>query len=226
MKKILLTTALVLVATPAFTKEYIIKASTDYDAKKQHFYSPDRLTIQPGDTVIFENAQDEMHDVMFASVPKALNEIIMSQTMEKQGEKFSYTFNVPGTYKYHCHPHEELGMTGILIVGKASTASELKKIGHQEMAEKVKGVEPSLDSTKATSLAQGTGKVISVDTGKRSIKMKHDPMKALGWPTMVMTFTVDEGVDLSAYKEGDAVSFTLKPVGKEDYSIVNIKKVQ
>ena len=43
---------------------------------------------------------------------------------------------------------------------------------------------------------------------------------------MVMTFTVDEGVDLSTYKEGDAISFTLKPVGKEDYSIVNIKKVQ
>ncbi|MFN9979776.1 MAG: hypothetical protein ACK53Y_07675, partial [bacterium] len=76
MKRILLTTALVLIASPAFTKEYIIKVSTDYDAKKQHFYSPDRLTIQPGDTVVFENAQDEMHDVMFTSVPKALNGII------------------------------------------------------------------------------------------------------------------------------------------------------
>jgi plastocyanin len=51
MKKLLLTTALMLAATPAFAAEFTIKEVTDYDAKKQNFFSPDKLTIQPGDTV-------------------------------------------------------------------------------------------------------------------------------------------------------------------------------
>jgi|GEM_PF-6812964 len=34
----------------------------------------------------------------------------------------------------------------------------------------------------------------------------------------------DSGVDLSSVKEGDAVSFTLKPAGKDDYTISAIKK--
>jgi len=41
---------------------------------------------------------------------------------------------------------------------------------------------------------------------------------------MTMTFTADNGVDLSGYKEGDAVSFTLKSVGKDDYAISSMKK--
>lgn len=41
---------------------------------------------------------------------------------------------------------------------------------------------------------------------------------------MTMTFTADSSVDLSSYKEGDAVSFTLKPAGKDDYTISSMKK--
>jgi Cu/Ag efflux protein CusF len=68
------------------------------------------------------------------------------------------------------------------------------------------------------------GKVISVDAEKHTIKMKHDPIKSLGWPTMTMSFTADSGVDLSSVKEGDSVSFALKPVGKDDYTLTNLKK--
>jgi plastocyanin len=35
------------------------------------------------------------------------------------GKEFSYTFTVPGTYKYFCIPHETSGMTGTVIVNKA-----------------------------------------------------------------------------------------------------------
>ena len=68
MKKLLLTTAMILATTPVFAAEFTIKEVTDYDAKKQNFFSPDKLTIQPGDTVTFENVQDEAHQVMFVSV--------------------------------------------------------------------------------------------------------------------------------------------------------------
>lgn len=220
MKKLLLTTALMLAATPAFAAEHIIKEVTDDNAKKQNFFSPDKLTIQPGDTVIFENAQDAPHEVMFISQPKAVDEMIMSPMHEKKGDKFSYTFTVPGTYKFHCHPHEALGMDGTIIVGEPSKAGETKMMDHHKLAKKLENGE----AAPAAGNVAATGKVVSVDAGKNTIKIKHDPIKSLGWPVMTMTFTADSGVELSSYKEGDAVSFTLKPAGKDDYTISTIKK--
>jgi Cu(I)/Ag(I) efflux system protein CusF len=220
MKKPLLIAALMLATTPALAAEFTIKAVTDYDAKKQNFFSPDKLTIQPGDTVTFENAQEEPHQVMFINVPKGVNEMIMSPMQEKKGEKFTYTFTVPGTYKYHCHPHEALGMDGILIVGQASKPGENKNMDHHKLTKKL---EDSESAPAARGIA-GTGKVVSVDASKNTIKMKHDPIKALGWPTMTMSFTADSGIDLSGYKEGDTVSFTLKPDGSDDYKISSMKK--
>lgn len=221
MKKLLLTTALMLATTPALAAEFTIKEVTDYDAKKQNFFSPDKLTIQPGDTVTFENAQDEPHEVMFISVPKGVDEMIMSPMHEKKGDKFTYTFTVPGTYKFHCHPHEKLGMEGTLIVGAPSKAGETKMMDHHKLAKKLEGGE---GAPAAGGGVAATGKVVSVDAGKHSIKIKHDPIKSLGWPVMTMTFTADSAVDLSSVKEGDAVSFTLKPQGKDDYTISAIKK--
>lgn len=226
MKKLLLTTALMLAATPAFAKEYTIKEVTDYDAKKQHFFSPDKLTIQPGDTVTFVNAQDEIHDVMFVNVPNQVDEMIMSPTQEKKGDKFSYTFTVPGTYKFHCHAHEKLGMEGTLIVGQASKPGETKAMDHHKMTKKLEDGETAANAKPAagSSMPQGTGKVISVDAEKHIIKLKHDPIKALNWPVMTMLFTTDSNVDLSGYQPGDSVSFTLKPEGKDDYVITNMRK--
>lgn len=220
MKKLLLTTALMLAATPAFAKEYTIKEVTDYDAKKQHFFSPDTLTIQPGDTVTFVNAQDEIHDVMFVNVPKQVDEMIMSSTHEKKGDKFSYTFTVPGTYKFHCHAHEKLGMEGTLIVGQASKPGETKAMDHHKLGKKLE----ESNAPAASGDVQATGQVVSVDAAKNSIKIKHDPIKSLGWPVMTMTFTAESGVDLSGVKAGDAVTFTLKPQGKDDYVINGLKK--
>jgi len=155
--------------------------------------------------------------VMFVSVPKGVDEMIMSPMQEKKGDKFTYTFTVPGTYKYHCHPHEALGMDGVLIVGAPSKAGETKNVDHHKLTKKLEGAE-------AAGGVAATGKVVSADAAKNTIKIKHDPIKSLGWPVMTMTFTADNGVNLSTYKEGDAVSFTLKPAGKDDYTISTIKK--
>ena len=144
MKKLLFTTALILATTTAFAKEYTIKEVTDDNAKKQNFFSPDKLTIQPGDTVTFENVQDAPHEVMFISQPKGVDEMIMSPMHEKKGDKFTYTFTVPGTYKFHCHPHEALGMDGTIIVGQPSKIGETKKMNHHKLTKK-------LESTKGHS---------------------------------------------------------------------------
>ncbi len=222
MKKLLLTTALMLATTPALAAEHIIKEVTDDNAKKQNFFSPDKLTIQPGDTVIFENAQDAPHEVMFISQPNAVDEMIMSPMHDKKGDKFTYTFTVLGTYKFHCHPHEALGMDGTIIVGAPSKSGETKIMDHHKLAKKLENGDSTMHHTGSGIAA--TGKVISVDAEKHTIKLKHDPIKTLNWPVMTMLFTADSGVDLSSVKEGDAVSFTLKPAGKDDYTISAIKK--
>jgi len=34
------------------------------------------------------------------------------------GGDYSYTFTVPGTYRYFCLPHEKAGMFGMIVVKK------------------------------------------------------------------------------------------------------------
>ena len=225
MKKLMLMAALLSLASPAFAKEYIIKEISDPAGKRPYYFSPDKLTIQPGDTVTFVNAQEDMHDVMFINVPKSVDEMIMSPMHEKEGEKWSYTFTVPGTYQFHCHPHEELNMKGTLIVGQASKPGETKTMDHHKLAKKAEGGAPETKAA-ASNDAQATGKVNSVDMDKRTINVTHDPIKALGWPKMKMEFSVDKSVDLSGVKPGDAVSFTLKAGANDDYTVNSIKKNQ
>lgn len=232
MKKLILIAALVVMANPAFAKEYTIKEVSDPAGDKPYYFAPDTLTIQPGDTVSFVNAQEDMHDVMFTEVPKGVDEMIMSPMHEKEGEKFSYTFTVPGTYKFHCHPHEALGMKGTLIVGQASKPGETVKMDHHKMgkihddAMKEGEQYASHHDQQATAAKaiEATGKINSIDASKGSVNLTHDPIKALGWPKMKMEFSVEKGVDLSSLKVGDAVKFSLKPEGEDNYIVVKINK--
>lgn len=226
MKTLLLTTALILLASPALAKEYTIKEVSDTAGDKPYYFSPDKLTIQPGDTVTFVNAQEDMHDVMFVNVPKGVDEMIMSKMFEKEGDKFSYTFKIPGTYQFHCHPHEELGMNGTLIVGQASKPGETVSMDHHKMGEHAeeKGEHAEQPAVTTSDLLQGTGKINSIDTANHTVNISHDPIKALGWPKMKMQFSVDKSVDLSSVKAGDAVAFSLKEAGDDDYTIVKLKK--
>ncbi|MEK7802143.1 MAG: copper-binding protein [Pseudomonadota bacterium] len=228
MKKLLFTTALIMFATPAMAKDYTIKEISDPAGNnKPYYFEPSELTIQPGDTVTFLNAQDDMHDVMFISVPKGVDEMIMSPMHEKEGDKFSYTFTVLGTYQFHCHPHEKLGMKGTLIVGAPSKSGETIVMDHHKMG-KIHDEAMKKTAGKSSSVAdtgpQGTGKINEVDLQKHKINITHNPIASLGWPKMKMEFSVDASVDLSGVKAGDSVLFTLKAVAGEDYIVTKIQK--
>lgn len=227
MKKFILATVLVMMASPAFAKEYTIKEVSDPAGDKPYYFSPSELTIQPGDTVTFVNVQEDMHDVMFVNVPKGVDEMIMSPMHEKEGEKFSYTFTVPGTYQFHCHPHEALGMKGTLIVGAPSKPGETVAMDHHKMGEKAEGKpEDGHDDHHGTGTTgiEATGKINSVDAAGHSINITHDPINTLGWPKMKMVFSVDKSIDLSTFKVGDAIFFKLKSVGEDDFVVVEMKK--
>ena len=81
---------------------------TDYQ------FNPKNLAIDAGDTVIWTNTQGT-HNVngtqtTFASNPESFgNDIGVSW-------KYTYVFDVTGTYDYQCDPHAEFGMNGQIVV--------------------------------------------------------------------------------------------------------------
>lgn len=129
MKNILgkTTLSVILIASPqlSYSKEYTVKmisANENID----YSFEPKELHIKSGDTVTWLNMQDEGHNVMAESVPKEA-ESFSSPPLEKNGEKWSYTFKTSGTYKYHCHPHAAV-MSGVIIVDKPSAPAQVKEI--------------------------------------------------------------------------------------------------
>jgi len=74
-------------------------------------FTPQRVTVKAGTTVIWTNQDDIPHVV--ASSTKAFK----SKTLDTD-DKFSFTFTTAGTYEYFCslHPH----MTGTIVVEAAT----------------------------------------------------------------------------------------------------------
>jgi Cu/Ag efflux protein CusF len=55
---------------------------------------------------------------------------------------------------------------------------------------------------------QATGEVRGLNLKAGQLKLKHDPIPALGWPAMVMAFKVQDNKLLGGLKVGDAVTFS------------------
>lgn len=70
-------------------------------------YDPKDVTINVGDTVMWVNEDAPRHDVV------ADNGEFKSELFD-EGGTFSFTFDTPGTYPYHCSIHP--GMEGTVIV--------------------------------------------------------------------------------------------------------------
>ena len=74
-------------------------------------YTPAKLTIKKGDTVVWTNNDDRDHTV----VSKAKeNDVGFESGKIAAGDKFKYTFDKPGKYKYGCNYHPR--MKGVVEV--------------------------------------------------------------------------------------------------------------
>lgn len=69
---------------------------------------------------------------------------------------------------------------------------------------------------------QGTGTVDGVMASHGMIDLTHDPIPALDWPVMSMSFFTLEGVSLEGLSEGDAVNFTLRQNDDGQWRIASI----
>ncbi len=87
-------------------------------------FVPSEITIDVGDTVQWKNRSDLVHTVTDvpdravrqgdAALPPGAQPFNSGDI--KPGETYSHTFEVAGTYKYLCIPHEADGMLGQVIV--------------------------------------------------------------------------------------------------------------
>ena len=75
---------------------------------KNFGFDPSELKIKTGDSVIWTNRDSTPHTVTSDSGAG-----VNSQTLS-EGQTYSYTFNQPGTYNYHCSIHPD--MKGVVTV--------------------------------------------------------------------------------------------------------------
>lgn len=118
----------------AAAETYVVVMRID-DGTGDFAYQPERLDIEPGDTVIWVQADpDNEHNVAAypSRIPKGA-EPFVSPLMTVPGETWSYTFTVPGSYYLHCHPHEAV-MRGLVVVGRESTPDEFRESEPGEMS--------------------------------------------------------------------------------------------
>ena len=96
-------------------------------------YSVEVAKINVGDTIEW-SPKNEGHNVEFLGGPD------FSSLPEKSelNAFYSVTFNLPGVYLYHCTPHGNMGMLGLVIVG--NDFHNLKDIEGIELSRVAKSV--------------------------------------------------------------------------------------
>lgn len=80
----------------------------------QNVFEPDSLEVASGTVVTFV-WESGGHSLVVDSQPDGADWAGVSET-QSEGYEHSHTFEVPGTYEYHCGPHEAFGMVGSLTV--------------------------------------------------------------------------------------------------------------
>jgi Cu/Ag efflux protein CusF len=68
--------------------------------------------------------------------------------------------------------------------------------------------------------AEGTVK--SVDAARRSLRISHGPIDALGWRAMTMEFKVADAVELGALLPGQSLHFMIRRAGEGVFVIDEI----
>jgi plastocyanin len=78
-------------------------------AMKDIQFSPKGIGISPGTTVTWVNNDSVAHNV------RQVESKFLSPDVMQPGEKFSFTFTEPGTYRYVCTYHHP-NMNGVVVV--------------------------------------------------------------------------------------------------------------
>jgi len=94
-------------STPSTTDNQV---ATDEVEIEDMAFQPASITVKKGTTVTWTNRDDVRHDV----VPDQESDAFAGSQLLARDESYSFTFDTPGTYTYHCSPHPQ--MTGTVVV--------------------------------------------------------------------------------------------------------------
>ena len=107
-----------------------------------------------------------------------------------------------------------------LIDSEASLKASMTRMEPAEPEQKPMQMDMQKDTGK---VVEGRGRIEAVLGDARKLTLAHEPIKALGWPSMTMDFAVAKDVDLSQLKAGDEIRFTLEKQG-ERYVITGVEQ--
>src|SRR5215217_7785694 len=115
-KTILWLAALSLVALVLFAPTAGAQGKTMTVSIKNFAFNPPNATVAPGTTVTWVNNDQTAHTATATDPARAFD----SGTLQP-GQSYSFTFDKPGTYAYHCNIHPD--MTATVTVSGASGSS-------------------------------------------------------------------------------------------------------
>jgi LPXTG-motif cell wall-anchored protein len=146
----ILSMAAMLISAPAVSAQDEMTVSI-----QDFFFDPDQLSVAPGTTVTWVNEGQAPHTTT------ADDGTWDSGTLQP-GEDFSFTFDQPGTYTYHCSIHPEMTASVKVSGGGEATssasasmsvsASPSASASASPSASASASVSPSLPDTGGTSL--------------------------------------------------------------------------
>jgi plastocyanin len=74
-------------------------------------FTPSTLTVPVGTAVRWRNTTSTFH-----TITPDNHAAWQERQTNSPGVVFEITFQTPGTYEFHCMPHQALGMTGRVVV--------------------------------------------------------------------------------------------------------------
>ncbi len=120
----------------------------EYEIRIEGFaFDPDEITIASGDTVTWTNYDDSRHTVTED------DDAFDSDDLD-QGDSFSWTFDVAGSYGYFCDRHDET-MSGTVNVEEAGEPVDTDDDGLTDEEEHELGTDPNDPDTDGDGLDDG-----------------------------------------------------------------------
>ncbi|MDY6817566.1 MAG: plastocyanin/azurin family copper-binding protein [Halobacteriales archaeon] len=99
----------------------------------QTSFAPRRLSVDPGTTVEWVNADLYSHNVHASQFHEKAEDWEFKQNSGiYKNEILAYTFDDPGIYEYHCHHHGKTKMCGVILVGDVTLEKPLPCKAYQE----------------------------------------------------------------------------------------------
>jgi plastocyanin len=156
-------------------------------------FTPANLTIEAGDTVLWDNVSG-IHNVNGAAASYPSNPEEFGNDLASAPWTYSFTFTTPGTYGYHCDAHGApgVGMFGAITVEPATTDSPLL------ISEYVEGS----SFNKALEIYNPSGADVDLDAGAYELRVFFNGNTDPG-TTVALTGVIPAG-DVFVFAEDSA----------------------